>query len=291
MSRMLRIDLPKTIYHVFSRGNNKNAIFVDNKDYNVFLKQLFEVKSEKDFSLYAYCLMPNHFHLLIETVQEPLSRIMQKLLTLYGIYFNSTYDRSGHVFQGRYKAVICQKEEYLFKLLQYIHLNPLRAGLTKDINGYKWSSHLICSGKINNKNLSLEKLFQRMDCRSITEGRKTYNNLINEHINEETINSFDIKFNKILLQYNYSTLHDILEKILIGTKISKNDILSKSQNREVNKARKEFSFEAVNHGYTLKEIADFINRDASVVCKYVRDLRNIKLKNLKKSAKINFNQS
>lgn len=291
MSRMLRINLPKTIYHVFSRGNNKNAIFVDDKDYNVFLKQLFEVKSEKDFLLYAYCLMPNHFHLMIETVQEPLSEIMQKLLTLYGIYFNLTYDRSGHVFQGRYKAIICQKEEYLFKLLQYIHLNPLRAGLTKDINGYKWSSHLIFSGKINNKNLSLEKLFQRMDCKSITEGRKAYNNLINEHINEETIKNSDMKFNKISLQYNYSTLYDILEKILIGTKISKNDILSKSQNREVNKARKEFSFEAVNHGYALKEIADFINRDASVVCKYVRDLRNIKLKNLKKFSKINFNQS
>lgn len=279
MGRMLRIDLPKTIYHVFSRGNNKNAIFVDDKDYNVFLKQLFEVKSEKDFSLYAYCLMPNHFHLLIETAQEPLSKIMQQLLTLYGIYFNLTYDRSGHVFQGRYKAVICQKEEYLFKLLQYIHLNPLRAGLTKDINNYKWSSHLICSGKINNKNLSLEKLFQRMDCKSLAEGYRVYNNLTNEYINAKTINDFALKLNKISLQYEYSTLYDILEKILIETKISKNDILSKSQNREVNKARKEFSFVAVNYGYALNEIADFINRDASVVCKYVRDLRNIKLKN------------
>jgi len=258
---MPRIEIPKTIYHVISRGNNKNNIFLDDKDYNVFLKQLFEVKSEKDFLLYAYCLMPNHFHFIIESVQEPLSKIMQKFLTLYAIYFKSRYDRTGHVFQGRYKSKICDKEEYLFKLMQYIHLNPLRAGITKDLNSYKWSSHLAYMGKINNKNLSMEKLFCRMDCSSVASGLRVYRNLIGEFINKNA------------RQCKKLTLGEILQKISIEAKLSKSDILSESHEQKISSARKNFSYSAAkDFGYTLKEIACFLNRDRSVVYKYIKQM-------------------
>lgn len=262
MSRPLRIEISKTIYHVISRGNNKNNIFLDDKDYHVFLKQLLKVKSEKDFLLYAYCIMPNHFHLLIESIQEPLSKIMQKLLTLYAIYFKSRYNKTGHIFQGRYKAKICDKEEYLFKLMQYIHVNPLRAGITNDINNYKWSSHLHYIGKANNKNLAIENLFHRMGFSSVEQGHSAYNNLMAEFIDG---NSWQQK--KI-------TLSELLQKILIENQISKDNILSKSQNRKINQARKKFSYEAAkNHGYTLKEIADFIDKDLSVIYRYIKDIK------------------
>lgn len=262
MSRPPRIEIPKTIYHVISRGNNKNNIFLDDKDYHVFLKQILEVKSEKDFLLYAYCIMPNHFHLLIESIEKPLSNIMQKLLTLYAIYFKSRHYRTGHVFQGRYKAKICDKEDYLFKLMQYIHVNPLRAGITKDLNNYKWSSHLHYAGKANNKNLATEKLFRRMDCSSVAQGHRVYNNLMGEFIGG---NSWQPK--KL-------TLNELLQKISIESQISKDNILSKSQNRKINQARKKFSYEAANnYGYSLKEIADFMDKDLSVIYRYIKDMK------------------
>lgn len=274
MSRMHRIEIPKTIYHVISRGNNKNDIFLDNKDYAVFFKYLFEVKSEKDFLLYAYCLMPNHFHLLIETIQEPLSKIMQKLLTLYAIYFKHRHDRSGHVFQGRYKAIICNKEEYLFKLIQYIHVNPLRAGITKDLNNYDWSSHSVYMGKNKHKHLSLEEAFRRMDCRSLTEGYKVYHNLICNYLNEKHPIVLAAKPTEKALQFKELTLPKILDNIHMQTKIPKDVILSESQNFKINHARKKFAYAAQNdYGYTLKEIADFINRDKSVVSKYIKDIK------------------
>lgn len=263
MTRMPRLEISKTIYHVINRGNNKKDIFLDDKDYNIFLKQLLDVKIEKDFLLYAYCLMPNHFHLLIETIDTPLSKIMHKLLTCYAIYFNSRYEQTGHVFQNRYKAKICDKEEYLFKLMQYIHVNPLRAGATKDLNNYRWSSHLVYAGKANNKNLSTEKLFRRMDCGSVAQGHRAYNNLMSEFINKNT------------WQCKKLTLSEILQKISMENRVSRDNILSKSQNREVNQARKKISYEAAkNYGYTLKEIAKFINRDKSVISKYISELLN-----------------
>lgn len=264
MGRATRVEIPGTIYHVISRGNNKNNIFLDDKDYNVFLKQLFEVKQEKEFSLYAYCIMPNHFHLLLETTQTPLSKIMQQLLTQYAIYFNSRYDRTGHVFQDRYKAKVCEKEEYLFKLIQYIHLNPLKAKIVRDINEYKWCSHLYFTGKIKNNNLSIEKLSSRMGCISVEEVYKFYNSLMKEfdagNLSKHSTEDF-----------HQSSLPDILKEVSASIKLPEEIILAKNKNRSANRARRVFTDIAVkNHGYSLKVIADFLNRDISVVTKYLK---------------------
>ena len=100
-----------------------------------------ELKRMIPFSIYAYCLMSNHFHLLIEIQRIPLSVIMQRLLTRYVKRFNSRHHRVGHLFQGRYKAILCQRDAYLQELLRYIHLNPVRAKFAKDVSTWKWSSH------------------------------------------------------------------------------------------------------------------------------------------------------
>ncbi len=141
MARKPRIEFPGAFYHVISRGNQKQDIFLDKQDYKVFLKRICEYKEEYQFTLYAYVLMKNHFHLLVQAGEAGLSKIMQGLLLSYTQYFNLKYKKVGHLFQGRYKAILCNKDEYLLELIRYIHLNPVRAGYVDSPADYALSSH------------------------------------------------------------------------------------------------------------------------------------------------------
>lgn len=140
MARKPRIEIPGAFYHVIARGNNKQKIFVDDEDYKNFLKRLKLYKKRFEFVIYAYALMPNHIHLLIETGEIPLSKIMQALLFTHTQKFNRKYKKVGHLFQGRYKAILCQKETYLLELIRYICLNPVRAHLVKRPIDWRWCS-------------------------------------------------------------------------------------------------------------------------------------------------------
>jgi REP element-mobilizing transposase RayT len=124
-----------------ARGNNGQAVYLGWTDYEAFLQGLQTTRERYPFFLYAYVLMPNHFHLLVEIIEVPTSRLMQALLTGYARWFNRVHGRRGHVFQGRYKAVVCERESYLLELVRYIHLNPVRAGLVKQPGAWKWSGH------------------------------------------------------------------------------------------------------------------------------------------------------
>jgi len=140
MPRKPRIHFPDAFYHVIARGNRREKIFRSKKDYQLYLNFLSEYKDRYGFSLYAYTLMPNHIHLLIEVGEVPLSRIMQNLQFRYTRNFNIKYKNYGHLFQGRYKAILCEKDSYLLELSAYIHLNAIRAGLVKDPINYQWCS-------------------------------------------------------------------------------------------------------------------------------------------------------
>lgn len=143
MPRGARISIENAFYHVFNRGLNKQNIFSDNADYLTFLKRLVTLKKEKEFdhSIYAYVLMPNHFHLLIQTRKISLSKIMTSLLTSYSMYFNKKYERVGILFQNRFKSKLCDKETYLLGASRYILLNPLEANIVSDLSQYYWSSY------------------------------------------------------------------------------------------------------------------------------------------------------
>jgi REP element-mobilizing transposase RayT len=141
MSRKPRLHYPGALYHVITRGNNRQKIFLSDEDYACFLEKLKAVKAKKQFMLHAYCLMPNHVHLLVTVENTPLSGIMQRVLTGYTSHFHRTHKKSGHVFQGRYKAIICEKDSYLMELVRYIHLNPVRAGLARRPGDWGWSGH------------------------------------------------------------------------------------------------------------------------------------------------------
>ena len=146
MARKPRIEYPGAFYHIIARGNRKIAIFKDDKDRLRFLQKLLEYKERYGFILYAYILMRNHIHLLIETKDAPLSKIMQGLLQSYTQWYNGKYRVVGHLFQGRYKAILCDKGVYLLNLIRYIHLNCVRAGIVRDPGEYRWSSHRIYLG-------------------------------------------------------------------------------------------------------------------------------------------------
>lgn len=140
MPRVRRLTAPNCFYHIFNRGLNKRVIFRQPIDYQKFLSKLEILVREYDFSLYCYALLPNHFHLLLETGNVPLSKIMSKLFTSYSIYFNRKYKSRGPLFEDRYKSKVVQKESYFLELSRYIHLNPVKANLIRDPNDYPYSS-------------------------------------------------------------------------------------------------------------------------------------------------------
>jgi len=147
MARRPRIHFAGALYHVISRGNRRQGIFRDEKDLKRFLTYLSHCKMRFPFRLYAYALMKNHIHLLVEVEKVPLSKIMQSFLFRYTQYFNRRYRQVGHLFQGRYKAIVCDKDAYLLELVRYIHLNPVRARVVKRPEDYVWTGHLSYLGK------------------------------------------------------------------------------------------------------------------------------------------------
>ncbi len=140
MPRGARFIFENAFYHVFNRGVNKNKIFLSEEDYAFFLKKLKSLKSKYDHSLYAYCLMPNHFHISIQTRKSPISKIMASLTTSYSMYLNKRYNHIGPVFQNRYKSVLVENDSYFLHLSKYIYLNPVKAGIVSDPLRYLHSS-------------------------------------------------------------------------------------------------------------------------------------------------------
>jgi REP element-mobilizing transposase RayT len=141
MPRHPRVHAEGLLYHVMARGNDGQKIFLGKSDYQAFIEALRTVRQRYPFSLYAYVLMPNHFHLLLEVHRFPTARILQSLLTGYARRFNKIHRRRGHLFEGRYKAIVCDRDNYLLELVRYIHLNPVRAKMVKRPGKWPWSGH------------------------------------------------------------------------------------------------------------------------------------------------------
>lgn len=141
MPRGPRPLAPGLVYHVIARGNHREPIFLARPDYRAYLARLGTYRRQFQAMLHAYCLMPNHVHLLIQVGEMPLSGLMQGVQQSYTVYFNRTYGTVGHLFQGRYKALVCDGDAYLATLVRYIHLNPVRAGLVVRPEDHPYSSH------------------------------------------------------------------------------------------------------------------------------------------------------
>lgn len=144
MPRQGRIDAPGALHHIIARGIERGEIFRDDQDRDDFLTRLEKIVIETHTGCYAWALMPNHFHLLLRTGRVPIATVMRRLLTGYAIGFNGRHRRGGHLFQNRYKSILCQEDPYLKELVRYIHLNPLRAGMVadlKELDRYRYVGH------------------------------------------------------------------------------------------------------------------------------------------------------
>ena len=140
MARPARIEYEGAFYHVMNRGNRREAIFIDNQDRIRFYEIIGSIESRYKIIIYSFVLMSNHYHLVIETPLGNLSMAIQRLNGDYALYFNRRHKSPGHLFQGRFKAMLVEKETYLLELSRYIHLNPFRARMVKSPEKYKWSS-------------------------------------------------------------------------------------------------------------------------------------------------------
>ena len=153
MPRQARIDAPEALHHVIVRGIEGREIFRDDQDRLDFIDRLGDILPDTKTSCYGWSLIPNHVHLLLRTGTVPISTVMRRLLTGYAVTFNRRYQRHGHLFQNRYKSILCQEDPYLLELVRYIHLNPLRGKLVEDLGQldvYPFSGHSIIVGKRKN---------------------------------------------------------------------------------------------------------------------------------------------
>lgn len=141
MARPLRIAFPGAFYHVTSRGNEQKDVFKNQRDREKFLEYLASATERYGAVIHAYCLLSNHYHLLLETPAGNLSQIMRHINGAYTTYFNVKRKRFGHLFQGRFKAILIEADEYATGLSRYIHLNPVRAGMAERPEDYRWSSY------------------------------------------------------------------------------------------------------------------------------------------------------
>ncbi len=169
------------MYHITSRGDDRKRIYISDYDYNKFLEYVLAAKDKYKFYLYAYVLMPNHYHLFIETTQPNLSRIMQYLNTAYTAYYNTKWKRKGHLFQGRYKSIIVDRDSYFLELTRYIHLNPVRAKMVKNPEEYKWTSFHGYMNKKRDGYIDKDRVSIYLDMKS-----EKYNEFVLEGIGKDT---------------------------------------------------------------------------------------------------------
>ena len=153
MPRKSRIDAAGALHHIIVRGIERGVIFQDDIDRDRFIERLSAILSETVTPCYAWALIPNHFHLLLKTGTVSVGRVMQRFLTGYAVSYNRRHGRVGHLFQNRYKSILCQEEPYLLELVRYIHLNPLRAGVVTridELNRFAYCGHRALVGKTEN---------------------------------------------------------------------------------------------------------------------------------------------
>jgi putative transposase len=154
MPRKARIDAPGALHHIIVRGIERRRIFSDDQDRNNFIERLGDILAETQTFCFAWALIPNHAHILLRTGQTPLATVMRRLLTGYAVSYNRRHRRHGHLFQNRYKSILCQEDPYLLELVRYIHLNPLRAKIVKSLteaDTYPYSGHSALIGKVQRR--------------------------------------------------------------------------------------------------------------------------------------------
>ena len=199
MARPLRIVFPDAFYHVTARGNERKAIFKSKRDRERFLEYLESATERYQAVIHAYCLMGNHYHLLLETPAANLPQIMHHINGAYTTYFNVKRARSGHLFQGRYRAIVVEKDEYAKELSRYIHLNPVRAKMVQRPEQYAWTSYPFYIGKEKAPSWLQRRFILGYFGRSIKVAQKGYEKFVSQLVDEDYQSPLEDVFGSALL--------------------------------------------------------------------------------------------
>lgn len=207
MARKPRIHAPNAYYHVIQRGVERRDVFVDDRDYERFLRTLGDAAREDDWRVHAYCLMSNHVHLVVQAGVEPIAKAMQRLFFRYAGAFNRRHQRSGHLFQGRYKAVLVASDPYIQELVRYVHLNPVRAGVERIPERFRYSSHRYYIGGDEPDWLTTRSVLGMFGSRLST-ARRRFGQFVEEGIGKEVVLDFKSASSKkhdLLVPEGYET--------------------------------------------------------------------------------------
>ena len=280
MARPLRIEFPGAVYHVTSRGNARQPIFIDDEDRGRFLDVLSIVVDRLDWLCHAYCLMGNHYHLLIETLKGNLSKGMRELNGVYTQGINQKYRRVGHLFQGRYKAVLVEKDSHLLSLCRYVVLNPVRVGFVKKPEQWRWSSYRATIGRVRKPAfLTMDWILSQFNGRKRVATEK-YREFVIEGIDKES------PWEELRGQIFFGT-EGFVTKLrgLIDDKENLKEVpklqryvarrplreLIKEKRGKKRKAEDQTIYTAyVRYGYTMKEIAEHLGLHYATVSRIIK---------------------
>ncbi len=272
MARPLRIEYEGALYHVTSRGNAQADIYLSDLDREMFLDVLGHVVDRFGWVCHAYCLMTNHFHLMIETPQANLSRGMRQLNGVYTQRFNRSHGRVGHVFQGRFKSIVVDKDAYLLELSRYIVRNPVAAGMVEDVSGWQWSSYQATVGDTSVPDfLSVDWLLSQFGSNR-GRAREAYAGFVRNDVDAspwKSLNGPDILGDdtfRCQLQGETGKIPvGITKRKAILRHLPLSDIACKGRGRSdwMREAYRE-------HGYTMQEIATFAGLHHSTVSRLIK---------------------
>ncbi len=279
MVRKPRIYYQGALYHVICRGNNREKVFENDDDKQSYLHIVSRYKKKFNFYLYCYCVMDNHVHLVIEVQDTPLSKIMQGIQQVYTFHFNKKYDRVGHAFQQRFKAILVDKQEYLLQLIRYVHNNPVKGNLADGLN-YLWSSHRYYIKK------DYQGLVDKEFPLSLFSGN--YSSQINNYLvfMGKDSSTYEQKQESELWPANYKDLvtkqsdvnsislsvEDAIIKVEKVTGIGLSDIKKRSKRRTIVKARRLLVYLLDRYSHlNRKAIADLVNISQSSVSIIIED--------------------
>lgn len=268
MARPLRLEIEGGIYHITSRGNARQIIFLDGSDKQKFLETLNLVVERFNWLCHAYCLMDNHYHLMIETPEGNISRGMRQLNGVYTQFFNKRHKSVGHLFQGRYKSILVDKDRYLLSLCRYVALNPVRAKLVKNPNAWQWSSYKATIGKVTNPPfLTVDWILSQFGDNR-TDAITDYKEFVLAGIHEDSpwrevkgqiflgVDVLIEKYRKLLKEKEDLKEVPRIQRYALRPTL---DILLLESKCEDKKIKDKIIYEAyVHYGYTLKEIADYL---------------------------------
>lgn len=214
MARPLRIEFEGAFYHVTARGNERRKIFFSKKDYEKFKEYIAEAKEKYGFILHSYVLMTNHYHLLIETPEKNLSKIMHHINSSYTTYTNVKRKRSGHLFQGRFKSIIVDKDNYLLELSRYMHLNPVRAKIVGKPEEYRYSSYVAYISDHGEALVTRSNILGMLNTNG-SKARARYKTFVENAMGKEMENPINKVYGGMILGSD-SFIRDILKKIEEG---------------------------------------------------------------------------